>query len=90
MGNTSIGERIRIARIKVNVTQKELAELIKRDPTTISKIETGAAKPSLGTLNDIANVLNTTPSALLESDILESEVCNEQRGIERSIKAVSN
>jgi transcriptional regulator with XRE-family HTH domain len=64
-----IGERIRYARIRAGLTQEELAG---GDITRnmISRIETGAALPSLPTLCALADKLNLPAGALL-SDLNE-------------------
>lgn len=44
-------------REKNNLTQQELADLIKMDRTLISKIESGVSAPSVNTAKKIAEVL---------------------------------
>lgn len=44
-------------RLKKNLSQRELAELVNRDRTLISQIERGVALPSVSTGKDIAEVL---------------------------------
>lgn len=46
------------ARMKRNVTQKQLSELSGIDQSNISKIETGEYSPSLKTMKKIADALN--------------------------------
>ena len=47
------------ARMKRNVTQKQLSKLSGIDQSNISKIETGEYSPSLKTMKKIADALNT-------------------------------
>ena len=64
-----IGEKIKKARLELGLTQGQLAgDAISRD--MLSKIETGAAKPSLKTLEYLAERLNL-PAAYLCGDNLE-------------------
>ena len=52
-----VGNRIRIQRKKMKLTQKELARRIKVNPHYISDIENGRRHPSADTLDDLANAL---------------------------------
>lgn len=61
----SIGINIKKARKKMNLTQYDLAAQISKDVSTISKIETNKAKPSVTTLSNIAKALGVTVSELL-------------------------
>jgi transcriptional regulator with XRE-family HTH domain len=49
---------IKIARMKKNLTQAELAELINVHEKYIGKIETGKQNITVKTLNKISNALN--------------------------------
>ncbi|WP_294378209.1 helix-turn-helix transcriptional regulator [uncultured Clostridium sp.] len=56
---------VKIARIKENITQKELAELVGTSNVTIVKIEKGNYdNVKLSTLKKIAEVLNSTVQEL--------------------------
>ena len=60
-GGFMIGENIRKARKKKNLTQDKLARLSDIPYTSITKIETGVIKkPSLQTVAKIARVLNVS------------------------------
>lgn len=65
----SIGKQIRICRRNADITQESLAEKINVSPPYISRIETGSASPSLQTLVDICNVLNTTIDNLMQNSL---------------------
>ncbi len=65
----SIGKQIRIFRRNADITQELLAEKINVSPPYISRIETGSASPSLQTLVDICNVLNTTIDNLMQDSL---------------------
>lgn len=68
----SIGERIKTARKKRNLTQEELAALVDLSPTHISVIERGVKSPKLDTFIRIANVLNVSSDYLLFNNINNS------------------
>lgn len=54
------GERVKKLRKDRDLSQEELAELIKRDPRTVVAIETGKRNPTLNTINKIAQALKIT------------------------------
>lgn len=53
-----LGEAIRIAREKVNLTQEEVANKTNMTSTYYAMIERGEANPSWGKVNRILTVLN--------------------------------
>ena len=70
----AIGKRIKIARIKADLTQERLAELIDISPTHLSNIETGTTRVSLNTIISIANALSVTGDDLLCDNIIMAKV----------------
>ena len=70
----AIGTRIRIARIKIGITQEKLSEVINLSPTHMSNIETGTTKVSLTTIVNIANALSVTVDDLLCENIIHARV----------------
>ena len=66
----AIGKRIKIARIKADLTQERLAERIGISPTHLSNIETGTTRVSLSTIISIANALSVTGDDLLCDNII--------------------
>ena len=62
---TDIGKRIREERVKLGLSQQDLAELSELTPTNISHIERGATKLSLPSMINIANALNVSVDKLL-------------------------
>ena len=70
----AIGKRIKIARIKADLTQERLAELIDISPTHLSNIETGTTRVSLNTIISIANSLSVTGDDLLCDNIVMAKV----------------
>lgn len=61
-----LGQKIKNLREAQGLTQTQLASLLELDISTISKIENNKANPSMLTLYKIADILNVTPSKLLE------------------------
>lgn len=60
--------RIKEARKKANLTQKELAEKLGIKVSTLSGYEIGAHDPKSNTLTEIARICNTTTDFLLGRD----------------------
>ena len=69
----AIGKRIKIARIKKNLTQEAIADKIGITPQHVSNIETGNSSVSLTTLVAIANLLNVSVDELLCDTVLKSK-----------------
>lgn len=70
----AIGKRIKIARIKADLTQESLAEIVGISPTHLSNIETGTTRVSLNALIGIANALFVTSDDLLCDNIVAAKV----------------
>ena len=74
----SIGKRIKIARIRAEMTQEQLAEKADISPTHCSNIETGTTRVSLTTIIEIVNALNITANDLLCDQITAERVTFEK------------
>ena len=70
----AIGKRIKIARIKADLTQEMLAEKIELSPTHLSNIETGTTRVSLTTIVSIANGLGITVDDILCDNVIKARV----------------
>ena len=68
----SIGKRIKIARIKAELTQERLAEIVGVSPSHMSNIETGTTRVSLTAIVTIANALSVTVDDLLCDSIIKA------------------
>jgi len=66
MDTKKLGKKIRLARIEADLTQTQLAQKIKANQKSISRYETGASLPSLGTLVKIAKALKKSTSYFLD------------------------
>lgn len=71
-----VGKRIKELREQAGTSGRMLAKLTKLDPSQISKIENGAAKPSLDALDRICQALDITISEFFstESDPLPPDL----------------
>jgi transcriptional regulator with XRE-family HTH domain len=61
----TLGQRIRAQRIRLGMTQEELAEALFVEKSTISYYENDKKEMRAGGLADMARVLQTTPNYLL-------------------------
>jgi transcriptional regulator with XRE-family HTH domain len=57
---------IRIARTRAGLTQKQLAELVERDQSEISRIEAGKTALTVPLLLRLAKALKVPPGKLLD------------------------
>lgn len=67
-----IGQRLRVIRKKLGLTQEQVAELADISPQHYSGIETGSAKVSLPALVRLCNALNATPDAVLMDSVRQA------------------
>ena len=70
----AIGKRIKIARIKADLTQEKLSEMVGVSPTHMSNVETGTTRVSLTTIVGIANALGITSDELLCDSVIKAKV----------------
>jgi len=70
----AIGKRIKIARIKADLTQDKLSEKVGISPTHLSNIETGTTRVSLTAIVKLANALNITADDILCDSIIHAKV----------------
>ena len=87
MDAKAVGQRIRAAREKKNLTQEELAALIEISPTHMSVIERGAKIPRLDNFVAIANVLEVSADSLL-IDVVEHAAVNVASELSASIESL--
>ncbi len=55
-----INERVKNLRVTNNLTQKQLAEVLKIQPNSVQRIEYGTARPSLDTLIALADYFDVS------------------------------
>lgn len=70
----AIGKRIKIARIKTDLTQEKLSEMVGVSPTHMSNVETRTTRVSLTTIVRIANALGITSDDLLCDSVIKAKV----------------
>jgi len=58
-------DKLRTARHRAGLTQRQLAERADLHPMAVSMFERGVRTPSLATIHRLAEALRTTPSALV-------------------------
>lgn len=68
----AIGKRIKVARIRMEITQEQLADRVSVSPTHLSNIETGSTRVSLTTIVKIANSLGVTVDDLLCDNLVKA------------------
>jgi putative transcriptional regulator len=59
---------LKVARVKKNLTQRQLAELVGVSVSTINRIETGKQVLRVDMLNKLVNILEVPVNELLESN----------------------
>jgi transcriptional regulator with XRE-family HTH domain len=67
-----VAQKVKEFRKTAGLTQEQLSEKVDIAPQYLSRLETARRVPSLDTIVDLADALNTTPSALLaepQSDV---------------------
>lgn len=69
MDQLALGQHIKAAREKKNMTQEELAAAVNYSVDHMSVIERGVKTPKLEKLIDIANVLGVGTDYLLQADL---------------------
>lgn len=67
-----IGKKIRNAREDMDLSQRDIAEMIPMNQSNYSKIERDLQEPSLAQLRRICQILHLDPRFLLEVDEYES------------------
>ena len=67
------GERIKQARKRAGITQKELGDLVGMSYQQVAQYEKGTRNPKLETLSKIADALNVLSSDLLDGNIFSSD-----------------
>lgn len=63
------GRRLKELRMEMGLTQKQLGDLVNVTKVSICGYEKNNRTPNIETLIDLANILNTTPNYLLDSEL---------------------
>ena len=81
-----LGETIRKARESKNISQKELADQLKKTPTYISIIERGVQTPSIELMTKIGKILDLPYPLLVLYSTDISEVPEQNRNAFEALK----
>lgn len=81
----AFGEKIRSAREDMDLSQREMANLIPMNQSNYSKIERGVQEPSIEQFRRICQILKLDPRYLLDIDEYES-ISAEDMKLLRDIK----
>ena len=73
----NIGARIKDARLKAGLTQKQLSELVGVSPHAVWSWEAGKMKPTPEHLLELAYRCETSTDWLLGRDVVEAEILRE-------------
>ena len=84
----TIGMRIRECRVKMGMTQEELAEALITKKSTISAYENDKIDIKISVLKDIAKVLHTNVSYLVDGD--ENEIAPEIMQVALMLREIQN
>ena len=98
----ALGKRIKRARKVKNLTQERFAEILDATTEHISRIETGAARPSLTLIEKISAILEVDEAEIMFGDKSEEEEVKDlmnkifsmdkkkRRAVERIIDVISD
>ncbi len=81
------GEKIKNTREDMDLSQKEVSELIPMNQSNYSKIERGVQEPNLSQLRRICQILKLDPAYLLELDSFHG-IAERDRELLADIKAL--
>ena len=86
--NKEFGSAVRVARVKFNLTQVELAEKLSTTDRTVSKIETGKTNPRLDTVAHFSKELHISLDAIIHQSKetgMSIPYCVQMRSEERRV-----
>lgn len=84
-----IGEKIKAARQKIGITQKQLAERLGTSPQNLAQYENGKRQPKIETLEKIASALGVSEFDLLDPGQTITEI-DQETGKINSISNMSD
>jgi transcriptional regulator with XRE-family HTH domain len=70
----AIGDRLREARMKAGISQRELARRLGLSPSLISQLESGMSKPSVGTLYSVVTELGISLDSVIRGETEPTEM----------------
>ncbi len=81
-----LGEKIKFLRRGKNISQEELAAMLKINRNYLSRIETGKSDPTASVLKNIAKLFNVDLNSLLDINDADIENCNKIKYIVENCK----
>lgn len=81
-----LGEKIKYLRKSKNISQEELATMLKINRNYLSRIETGKSEPSSSILKHIAEIFNIDLNSLLDISVEKMQIDNKIKFIEDNCK----
>ena len=85
----NIGNKIKKYREQNKLTQKDIAEILKVEPGTISKYESGTIEPNIESIKKLAETFNITIDELLKDDEIDISKIGFE-GIKNGVKKYFN
>lgn len=76
-----IGSRIKKFRERAGLSQKEFAEQIQQQNSTVSNWERGLTRPNVDVLADICSALNVPPDELLDIRLTPEDMNDRERKV---------
>ncbi|MCD7845216.1 MAG: helix-turn-helix domain-containing protein, partial [Oscillospiraceae bacterium] len=70
----AIGQRIKLLRKRKGLNQTELAHRLNKSLRTVQKYETGEIEVSVAVVNQIADLLDTTPTYILGYEASNAQI----------------
>lgn len=86
----AMGERIKQARLKANLTQKELAEKIDGSPSWVYLVEDGQQNAQVLSLRKVAAALGISIKSLLPDDTASNEEYSSSKEVEETVETLIN
>lgn len=86
----NLGKRIRDARLKVGLTQSQLAEYLGKSDNVVTNWEKGTNRPDADMINKLCAILNVSPNWLLNYDLEEkTDIGNSDEVKNPDIRAIA-
>ncbi len=73
---SEIGQRLKVLRKRKGLNQQELADLVGKSLRTIQKYETGEIEVSIAMVNQLAEILDSTPTYILGCEVKNEPITN--------------
>lgn len=88
MSTTSLGKKIKEARLEANLSQIELSQALVVNEKSVSSYEAGRTKPSVETLNKIAKKTNKPIAFFTEDKNVEIDLDLKLNNIQKELEKI--